>query len=225
MESIWKVFWDIWGNPISPASPGHECLHNVRRILPKGQKNVQLVTPNGWSKNHEVTRSHNPLYAIHQGIEFATIDWTWLNAVPREKVRNPKLRRCKVVTEATRFDVFEICLKFKALGPLRSSMMNLIVTMVAGCNKKKIIVWFQDLGNDQAIWVWQPSWGRLGWKGKCSWGRWIRNWIFDDIWLMVSTLFQLIFLLYILPAFFRDLDIDASRLSKLFRHIYIITCR
>ena len=127
MESIWKVFWDIWGNPISPAGPGHECLHNVRRILPKGQKSSSLwprmVGPK-IMRSHGHRRSHNPLYAIHEGIEFATIDWTWLNAVPREKVRNPKLRRCKVVTEATRFDVFEICLKFKSLGPLQSSMFD-----------------------------------------------------------------------------------------------------
>lgn len=94
-----------------------------------------------------------------------------------------------MVTEATRFNVFEICLKFKALGPLRSSMLR--SSMVAGCNY--FILWFQDLGNDQAIWVWQPSCEMLG---KVGLKRQVQLRRMDtelDIWLMVSTLFPFIY--------------------------------
>jgi len=69
--------------------------------------------------------------------------------------------------------------------------MNLIVTMVAGCNY--FIVWFQDLGNDQAIWVWQPSCEMLG---KVGLKRQVQLRRMDtelDIWLMVSPLFPFIY--------------------------------
>ena len=64
--------------------------------------------------------------------------------------------------------------------------MNLIVTMFAGCNS--FTVWFQDLGNDQAIWVWQPSGEMLGKVGleRQEQLRWMDTEL--DIWLMVSIL-------------------------------------
>ena len=59
-------------------------------------------------------------------------------------------------------------------------------SMVAGCNY--FILWFQDLGNDQAIWVWQPSCEMLG---KVGLKRQVQLRRMDtelDIWLMVSNL-------------------------------------
>ena len=183
------------------AGPGHECLQNVRRILPKGcQKNwtISRLWPKcDWffgHENHEVT---------HPGLV--------------ELFERAGLHVMKCGSHTVR------CLRnmFKAWA----ASASVFHAEFDGSHGRWVVL-FQDLGNDQAIWVWQPSIAQL-WNAREGWAEKASALEVDtelDIWLVVSTLFPFhtcCFRGLVLPTHKWIDSVDGIRLDIRFHYVCI----